>query len=885
MIFRLLLCAVVSALVVQPVHAADDAATIRARALGVRVQDAIERHRSGSELSSIEFAELQHALDDENGHAAPGTAATLKLDAVNRAFGMLMFAKGRSVSVEQHPTPLMRSQFVSEIVGNDHGGRCSNALGFRPQQATDVSLVENQDAWFYIVPQAQEVIRIATRSNGPDPAIEIFDGCNSRAQRLAANDDAIGLDAAVIVGHTSTDPLYVHLINTGETGVVAIVASGAPGSINGAVRDGATNQPIQGAQIAAYGSTQGNYFNNGFASTDTAGNYALIPNEPGSYFIFAAATYYLPQLYPSGFCAYQVYYSISSCDFSHAAQVTVTATDVVSNINFALNDGVQLSGDVRASDNSPISNASVQLLSPTGYIYGQVGTDNVGHYKFTTLPPGSYLLEATAQGYGSQFYDLVTCTGPLQNNCDTSSASPVTVGTNDVVDVDFSLPRQSAFTGTVTDASGSTPPIQGYVGVLDSNGNLVASSYSDGAGHFTTNAVPIGTYFVYAGANGYFSQLYGGHDCGVDCSTEIAQGTSLSVTANGQFVVADFALDSLPALHGHITDAITGAPLNGVNVVVNTQPPSTNNYPYYSSYTTADGNYTVSAIPAGSYYVWAVSPNHLDQVYSGVPCEAPDYYYLQANCDVSGATLIEVAPQQAPPNADFALNPSSAIGGVALARAGTGSDLAATAVSITLYNGAGTVVAGTVVDASGKFLIPDLAPGTYYAVATSNNPYMNVFVGQQWKNKDCPNTCVATTGTPIPVASNVTVPNIDFQMTELDAVVGRVVDGRGLPIGGVVVDLFSTLDKSYIGGGSTDAQGFYAVHGTIGYSYYVATEAGGGYIDQVYAGISCPNGTAYDQKCSLSGATQVSVSAGATQPHIANFALISTDPIFRNGFD
>jgi len=70
-----------------------------------------------------------------------------------------------------------------------------------------------------------------------------------------------------------------------------------------------------------------------------------------------------------------------------------------------------------------------------------------------------------------------------------------------------------------------------------------------------------------------------------------------------------------------------------------------------------------------------------------------------------------------------------------------------------------------------------------------------------------------------------------------------------------------------------------------GASYYIATEAGGDYVDQVYSGIACPNGTAYDHTCPLTGGTTVNVSASGTQPHIVNFALKPNDMVFSNGFE
>jgi hypothetical protein len=82
-----------------------------------------------------------------------------------------------------------------------------------------------------------------------------------------------------------------------------------------------------------------------------------------------------------------------------------------------------------------------------------------------------------------------------------------------------------------------------------------------------------------------------------------------------------------------------------------------------------------------------------------------------------------------------------------------------------------------------------------------------------------------------------------------------------------------------------DAQGYYASPGNLDNGYYVATEAGDGYVDQVYSGISCPLGAAYYGLCPFNNATAITLDGSATQPHIVDFVLQTNDPIFANGFE
>jgi hypothetical protein len=135
------------------------------------------------------------------------------------------------------------------------------------------------------------------------------------------------------------------------------------------------------------------------------------------------------------------------------------------------------------------------------------------------------------------------------------------------------------------------------------------------------------------------------------------------------------------------------------------------------------------------------------------------------------------------------------------------------------------------------------------------------------------------------VAEGATVSDIDFALTWRDAIVGRITNQDGMPLAGVLVDMFRTLDQGYRASGVSNALGYYYARPNEFDTYFLATEAGDGYFDQVYSGISCPNGSAYYGLCALDGAAPVPLNSGSSQPHIVDFVLQSSDPIFANGFD
>jgi Carboxypeptidase regulatory-like domain len=878
MTFRLVaIFALIVSAVSHGASAAEPAVSISAlQLLGAQVKHAADRVDVGNPPSSIEMSTLDHRLS----LARMSIATTTDQRVVRKYMAIaLLFAKLNS-DVARSPTPsswataLTRSQIDVESVTSSHGATCATALGLTLDRPVRLSLGNAADAWFLITDAS--TLRLKTTSSGPDPALDVFDSCGVSSKSLASNDDSLGLDADAIVANPHAQTLYVHLRNLGRPGSISIAATLAPGSINGNVKDAATGLPITNANIWVY-SSPSFYYGSGY--TDENGAYSFVPSDPGTFYVIAGAPLYVTQPYPSGSCPFNsYYYNFSSCDFSKALTVTVTATSSVSNINFSLGTGQQLTGQVRGSDNLPLA-GQVYLLMPNGQSLTSTSSDAGGHYLFQTLPPDSYVVEAATNGYGSQMYDHVACSGPLQNQCNTLAATPVVVGSQNISDVNFTLPLLSSVSGTVTTSDGAAL-IGGYVTVVDQNGNTVAGANVDAFGNYSAGPIANGTYYVVASSNATFSQLYPDHDCGTNCDTEFADATPITFAYTGQNIEADFVLDYLPTLTGHVTDAITGLPLRNTEVLLITQPPSVSAYSNIYAYTDASGAYSVANVPAGQYFVWAQSVDHVDQIYSGIVCESANYY-SPVNCNIAGATLLEVTSGNALPSFDFALDPSGTISGRATIKAGSGSDLPAM-LTVTLYDGTGTSVGYASSDATGKYIISDLAPGTYYALA--GQQYYGNYISQIWQNIDCTN-CVATTGTPIVIARGTSATDIDFQVTRTDVVVGRVVDAADQPIRGAVIDLFSTLDGSYVTGAGTDAQGYYQVAAPTGASYYVATESGSGYIDQVFSGISCPDGTAYDKKCSLSGAAPIYLNAGSIQPHIVNFVLQSNDPIFANGFE
>ncbi len=862
--------------------------------LATRIKQAVDQASAGVAPISVAVSQFERELNYLRNASINTTSATeTKRHSIELLFAKLKYlAAHPELQNAANERPLLasgsnaRATIDIETVASGHGDACAAALGIAQSLPVQLSLAQagqgKNDAWFRFEPASTGHARFTTDSSGADPAIEVFSSCDDGAMAIAANDDDIGLDAAVAVATTAHKPLLLHVTNSGPAGQLKIAVADANGTISGTITDLATGLPVPNAAVLLFNSTQNYYYSQ--TSTDQNGLYSITV-APGTYYVSASTNEYVQQLYPAALCsAGSYYYSLNGCAVAQAQTVALTSGGSVTNINLALTHGQHILGQIRDSANQPLV-ATLTLFDAAGTSIENIYTDNVGHYSISTLPPGNYKLSARANGHGSQLYDHRACSGPLQAQCDPALGSTITVTNQDIYGVDFSLPVLAAIQGTVA-ATTQLDKYSPVVVVVDQYGGTLLTAYVDTTGHYVAGPLAPGTYFAYASTSGNFLQLFNGIDCNSDCSQNLATATPINITQSGQQVQVDFHLTPLPTTHGHVQDASNGLPLANVSILVSATPPSSFSTAA-STMTDTNGDYTLSGILPGVYYVWALSNNHIDQIYPAIACEgvAGPYYWNSPNatCDVSSATLLKIALGITPPVMNFALAHSSAITGAAFVNAGSGSDLPAS-VEIDVYNGAGLVVARANTDTLGHYDFEDLVPGTAYVLAKGNN-YNQQYVSQIWQQLDCPVSCIPTTGSAIVVGQNATVGNINFPLTRRDAVVGRVTGPQGAPISGALVDVFAATHSSYLGSGVSDSQGYYVAQANIGYSYYLGTESGAGYVDQVYSGVSCPNGSAYFNLCALTSGTSIAMGSNSTVPHIANFVLQRADKVFHNGFE
>ena len=781
------------------------------RQLAAAVERAIASYDAAHPPSAAELTRLdRQALLLRRSIRASDVAASRKLDTAD----LLLAQLHDRVMHARSSAARTNARAHVEVVTAEHGAACTNALGIDAAHAVQVTLPQSGIAWLRV--SSPSSLKVETQSSGADPALELYRGCGAASHLIARDDDSGSLDARVAVKNPDRSDLFIRLTNAGDGGPIVVdVVTDTITAVTGKVIDKVTGLPVANATIELACSTFFADFCGSQANSDANGNYE-IDDAAGSYYVRVDASGYVSELYPHATCVgLGEPFATSGCDVSSAEYFTFAAGTTTPNVNFSLDTGHKISGQVRDANNQPLVSANVAFEDSSGSTLAIAYTDSGGHYSQSTLPPANYIVIAADDGYASQMYQNKTCGGPSFDQCNIAQATPVTLGAADITGVDFDLPHLATVTGTVLgDDNQPLPTITPSVEAVDTLGNVVRIVGADENGQFELGPLPLGTYFLIAADQGYFSELYNGVTCGANCLDSGASATTITLTQVGQVSTANFHLHALPVVLGHVTDTVTALPIANVSIAASPTPPS--QFAFVSSaLTDQNGNYTLQNVPPGTYYLWARSDNHVDAVYPNLACEAPAFY--SADCSVSGAILLTIADGVTPPTFNFSLDPSASLQGTMVVNAGPGSDLVPDAY-VSLYDTAGVLFNTGLPDATGHYVINDLPPGTYFA-QSSNYEY----VQQTWQAIDCTQSCAATLGTPISINTGDTVSGIDFNLVQLDAFVGRLTNADGLPIGGAIVDLFDTSSGSWAAQGIADSQGYYAASGAFSVLYDLVT--------------------------------------------------------------
>jgi hypothetical protein len=625
---------------------------------------------------------------------------------------------------------------------------------------------------------------------------------------------------------TSGTPIVV-TAGTVTTGVNFSLALG--GAIAGTIT-GSAGIPLQGVRVTIY-SRGGMAIKDVWTFSD--GTFLMSQLPTGTYYartLVADDVSYFDELYSNQPC-------VPSCAVTTGTPIPLTAGATTSGINFNLSPSGAISGSVTAAGTGdPISDALVEVYSPTGALVRDVIPAPDGTYTVGGLPAGVYYVRTSVEGWGTPYLGEVYDNLPCVPGCLATTGTPVAVTAGTTTGgIHFSLSSGGRVAGRVTDAESGAP--LGGVSVRitavfgTTSGIWSAVTASDGT--YVVVGLPPRSHFVKAlpPSSGplehYLPQVFNDVVCFPTCAP--TAGTPVSVTAGATTAGIDFHLTSgTGSIGGTVTDAVSGAPLNDVLVMVYTGTGLVAG----SRPTSPDGTFIVIGLPPGAYYVRtntrssSPSAQYLDELYNNVPCE-PD-------CTLERGTLVLVEAGGTP-HVQIGLTRGGTITGT-ITDALDGTPLR---VEVRAYAADGVLVKSAAGSNPGAYSVAGLPAGSYFVRTFSGAAAAAwAYMDELFDDHPCA-ACQVTTGTPVPVTTGTTTGGVDFALAPGGSIRGTVTDAAsGAPLTGIRVDVY-TSNGTWTEYATSASNGTFAVTSLPTGTYFARTINSAGYVDELWDNIPC----------------------------------------------
>ena len=433
--------------------------------------------------------------------------------------------------------------------------------------------------------------------------------------------------------------------------------------------------------------------------------------------------------------------------------VTVTAPNLLTGVNVALEKGGRVTGRVTDGLGNPLQDITVFVADETNHYQRYVRTDATGVYTAYGLPTNNYTVHFRPSNYLDEYYN---------DKPDGQLADRIAVtAPNTASGIDAVLAKGGAVSGRVTDAATGTGLSSVAVEIYDLSGDRVETASTDATGQYVTQTVlRAGDYRVKfipndnGSACGYAPEFYN-HKA----SSEAAD--LVRITPPNSATNINAALQPGSNISGRVT-AGSGAGVKDVYVQVYD---STGERVADGRTNTAGVYSTAPALPSGSYRV-------------GFFLRSDDVgRYLDEFYDDKTALALSKPITLTAPDPVTGIDAVLAQGGAITGRvtgADTGAGLPYVAVSV--ENAAGDSVAYASTDSAGDYTTAAL-PGGNYHVRFDPQGDSGAYAG-------------ASYGSAVAVAAPNITPNINVALARGATIAGRVTaadTGTPLPDINVVV--------------------------------------------------------------------------------------------------
>ena len=646
------------------------------------------------------------------------------------------------------------------------------------------------------------------------------------------------------------------------------------GSITGRITSATDDRPLLSLWVEAYDAAGAMVSR---ARSLSHGDYTLFL-PPGSYFVAVPdVDDHYAEVWNDRRCVDDI------CDVLAGDSVAVGVGAEVPDIDFSLSEKAKISGVVSASEGGASLSAWMTVYDSSGQPLQTAYANGFGEYVVEGLDAGTYYLKASESGYLTEVYDDVLC----HSGCDptTGMGLVVTEGQH-LQGIDLALDRLGRVFGSVTDLGTGLP--LGDEGVFntrltfyDELGDYFTAVSTNAEGFYSVTNIRPGTYYLRVTRDGYIAKLWQSVDCFPASGSHMCDVTTGDpiVVAGNSAIEANVALDRGGSISGTVSSADAAlslgvGSLDGIPAQVQIYD-ETGAF-INSRYATIPESWSISGLITGNYFVKTTifHPRYMDELWDGIPCEEN----LGFNCAVTSGTPVAVTRGSETSGIDFTLDVVGTISG-RLTQNGTGEPIPYGLVFA--YDAAGSTFTNTQADADGYYTLEGLGAGDFYVSTRYNSNYMDWVYGGGM----CETDCEPLSGTPLSLTLYQHLDGIDLALDPSRAVRGTVTSlSTGAPIPGVAIDFWRS-DGTLWSTSVTGPDGSFENRGLHDGTYYISTDNGSGFVDQIWSGVSCPDGSAHDGQCDVIFLGTL-IEVGEEHPvRVLPFSLANDEVLFRSGFE
>ncbi len=483
-----------------------------------------------------------------------------------------------------------------------------------------------------------------------------------------------------------------------------------------------------------------------------------------------------------------------------------------------------VTGNVTDTTAAPIANVEIDAYTMDWYSCGYTYTEADGDYALDQYP-GQVYIYFSGQSAGNYLDEYYNNKSPEQTPDEvTVTANATTSGIN------AELADGGSISGRVLDSSGAgTDSLSVYA--YDSDNNYSNSVQPDSDGYYTIGGLLTDTYKVrYDPWDNHVEEWYNNKD-------SFYTGDPVSVTAGSDTP----GINAQLALGGHVSGHVQDILGNEI-VDIPVRAYDTSGNELESDWTDANGDYTISQVPAGSVKVF-FEGSYYD--------EFTDEWYNDKR-NFASADPVTVTSGSETSGINAVLVEGGTISGRVTESGGSGLD----DILVRVYDNDAHSQGYAWTDSDGYYTYSGLYPGSYKVWFDT---YYNSDYGAEWYD----DKGSFDTGDSVAVASGGTTGNIDAVLDTGGDIMGYVANPSGGTIQGVVVALYNP-DHMLICSSLSDRWGYYGFYGVPAGSYKV-------YFDPAYAdGQYIPEW--YLDKASFDAASTVVLNAGS-ELNLANTIL------------